>query len=65
MERNRHLGQKNEHSVPLTKEELDEGWHCCPDNGFTLIGPGIEWGVYNCDCDIPALEAEKRSLKHD
>lgn len=51
---------------PLTTEEIDEGWHFCPDHGHELIGPGtdMEFYVMMCNCDIPALEHLKRELRH-
>ena len=35
----------------LTKEEISEGWHWCPEWDDMLIGPEMhmEWEICNCE----------------
>lgn len=65
MKRYDYLEKNRDFNARLTKEEQDEGYHYCPDHGWTLIGPGMDWELLMCECDIPVLEGEKRSLKHE
>lgn len=34
-----------------TPEEIEAGWHFCPEVDFLLIGPGM-LEMDNCDCDL-------------
>jgi hypothetical protein len=37
----------------LTKEEVDAGWHLCPDFDYMLVGPGShEFEICYCDYEI-------------
>ena len=39
----------------LTEEEVDSGWHYCPEFHYLLVGPGMEeWDM--CDCFIKQQE---------
>lgn len=34
---------------PLTDEQIDSGWHFCPEFDFMLVGPDMpEWDLCNC-----------------
>lgn len=41
--------------IELTQEQLDEGYHYCPDWDFLLIWPGCP-EYESCYCDIKLQE---------
>ena len=39
----------------MTDQELEKGWHWCPDWDYMLVGPGME-AVNGCTCALPKGE---------
>jgi len=52
--------------VPLTPEEISQGWHYCYNYNGELIGPG-NLKMDSCKCKInKKIHAEiRKTLKHD
>ena len=49
MKYERWLYLETHENAELTKEELQEGWHWCPEWDFLLVGPDMkEWEVCLC-----------------
>lgn len=37
----------------LSQEEIEEGWHFCPEWDYMLIGPGMTLEMSCCNCKFP------------
>jgi hypothetical protein len=54
-------------TLPLTKQEIADGWHFCPEWDGLLIGPGeMEWEFCMCPADqrrrgVPLWNVNARS----
>lgn len=46
----------------LTQEEIDQGWHFCPDWDDLLIGPGME-EIKFCECGEEKNEPTQNGTK--
>lgn len=44
----------------LTIEEMNQGWHWCPNSNFLLVGPNCPDALI-CSCNIPVIENWKNS----
>jgi hypothetical protein len=62
MKYERWLKLEKSKDLPLTQEEIDKGWHWCPDWDDLLIGPGME-EIKACLCAIPVLSREQDRLR--
>lgn len=63
MQKSRWYQLMNNDELPLSQEELDEGWHWCPEWDDLLVGPEMgEWDA--CQCELPQLRLRvKKALE--
>lgn len=57
MDRARYYALQRDHSMTLSKDEIEQGWHFCPDWDYLLIGPKMP-EMIGCLCDMPEVREQ-------